>query len=166
MYAETISILTLHLVVLTGRYQASDQREWPTIASDRLAEGPVPAANQRALADAFDKYLAHILGELHAPATMSVETMGAFHPTPPEWSAPLIELLDRLEALPGLAELPRHTDLTIVERLVRRRHVSTEALTAVSTRDPEDFARMRRQIAAFLRGAVELPEAVDKALTS
>jgi len=66
----------------------------------------------------------------------------------------------------ALPNSPGHTDLTIVERLVRRRHVITEALTAVSARDPEDFARMRRQIAAFLRGAVELPEAVDKALTS
>lgn len=166
MYAETISILTLHLVVLTGRFQASDHREWPAIANDRLAEGPIPAANQRALADAFDKYLAHVLGELRAPATMSVETMGAFHPTPPEWSPALIELVGRLEALPGLPELPRHTDLTIVERLVRRRHVSPEAWAAVSTRDPDDFARMRRLIAAFLRGAVDLPEAIDKALTS
>ena len=89
MYAETISILTLHLVVLTGRYQASDLREWPTIASDRLAEGAVPTANQRALADAFDKYLAHVMGELRAPATMSVETM-VLPPKSAEWSAALI----------------------------------------------------------------------------
>lgn len=93
-------------------------------------------------------------------------TSGAFNPTPPDWSAGLIELLGRLEALPGLADLPRHIDLVITERLVRRRHVNTEALTAVSSRDPEEFARMRRQIAAFLRGTVELPEAVGKALTS
>lgn len=166
LYAEAISILTLNLVALTGRYQASDHREWPTIVGDRLAEGPIPAVNQRALANAFDKYLAHILGELRAPATMSVETMGAFHPTPPEWSTALIELLDRLEAFPGLVDLPRHTDLTIVERLVRRRHVSAEAYNAVSSRQPDGFARVRRQIAAFLRGVVDLPEAVDKAITS
>lgn len=166
MYAETLSILTLHLVVLVGRFQASDFREWRNIASDRLAEGAVPATSQRALADAFDKYLAHVLGELRAPATLSVETMGAFHPTPPAWADSLIELLGRLEALPGLAELPRHTDLTIVERIVHRRHVSADALAAVSSRDPEEFARMRRQVAAFLRGAVELPDAIDKAMTS
>jgi len=166
MYAETLSILTLQLVVLVGRYQASDHRDWPVLARDRLAEGAIPTNNQRALADAFDKYLAHILGEFKAPATMSVETMGAFHPTPPEWADGLIELITRLEAFGGLAELPRQTDLVITERLVRRRHESKEVLAAVSKRDPEEFARMRRQIGAFLRGAVELPEAVDKALNS
>lgn len=166
MYAETLSILTLHLVVLVGRSQASDFREWPRVARDRLAEGAVPTTNQRALADAFDKYLAHVLGELRAPATVSVETMGAFHPTPPDGADSLIELLGRLEAMPGLAELPRHTDLTIVERVMHRRHVSRDALAAVSSRDPEEFARMRRQVAAFLRGAVELPDAIDKAMTS
>ena len=166
LYAETISILTLQLVVLVGRYRTWDNGEWAGYASDRLAEGAVPANGQRALAKAFDSFLAHILGELKAPATMSVETMGAFQPTPPEWAEGLIELVSRLDAFVGLSELPRHTDLVITERLVRRRHVSPEALSAVSTRDPEEFGRMRRQVAAFLRGAVELPDAVDKALNA
>jgi len=52
------------------------------------------------------------------------------------------------------------------ERLVRRRHADAGVLAAVTTRDPEEFARVRRQIAAFLRGCVELPDAVDKALTA
>lgn len=166
MYAEAISILTLQLVVLIGRYQASDQRDWPALVKDRLAEGAIPTSNQRALADAFDKYLAHVVGELKAPPTMIVEVMGAFHPTPPEWADGLIELITRLEASAGLAELPRQNDLVITERLVRRRHESEEALAGVSDRAPEEFARMRRQIAAFLRGAVELPDAVDKALNT
>lgn len=166
MYAETLSILTLQLVAVVGRYRASDSREWPRYARDRLAEGDIPTINQRGLAAAFDKYLAHILGELKAPATMSVETMGAFHPTPPEWADEIIELIARLEAFPGLAELPRQTDLVITERLVRRRHEGQVALAAVSVREPEQFAQMRRQIAAFLRGAVELPDAVDKALSA
>jgi hypothetical protein len=166
MYAEAISILTLHLVGLVGVYQASDLREWPVQVKDRLAEGAVPAHNQRALADAFDKYLAHVLGELKAPSTMQVETMGAFHPNPPEWAEALIELLSRLESFHGLHELPRQTDLIITERLVRRRHESAEALAALSARDPEEFARVRRQIAAFIRGCVDLPAAVDKAMTA
>lgn len=166
MYAEALSTLTLQLVVLVGRYQATDLREWPALVNDRLAEGPVPASNQRALADAFDTYLARILRELKAPSSLSVETMGAFHPTPPEWADGLIELIARLAASAGLAELPRQSDLVITERLVRRRHESALALAAVSDRAPEEFARMRRQVAAFLRGAVELPEAVDKALVT
>ncbi|MFD1811100.1 hypothetical protein [Rhodococcus gannanensis] len=166
MYAEALSTLTLQLVVLVGRYQATDLRDWRTLVNDRLAEGPVPANNQRALADAFDKYLAHILRELRAPSAMTVESMGAFHPIPPEWTDGLIELISRLEALTGLADLPRQSDLVMTERLVRRRHENEAALAAVSSRAPEEFARMRRQIAAFLRGAVELPEAVDRALTT
>lgn len=166
MYAESISILTLHLVGLVGVYQSSELSEWPAQVKDRLAEGPVPARNQRALADAFDKYLAHVLAELKAPATLQVETMGAFHPSPPEWAESLIELLSRLESFDGLRELPRQTDLVMTERLVRRRHASTEALEALGSRDPEEFTPVRRQIAAFIRGAVGLPAAVDKALTA
>jgi hypothetical protein len=166
MYAEAISILTLHLVGLVGVYQTSDLREWPAQVNDRLAEGAIPARNQRALADAFDKYLAHVLGELKAPSTVQVETMGAFHPTPPEWAEALIELLTRLESFDGLRELPRQTDLVIAERLVRRRHESTYALAALTSHDLEEFARMRRQIAAFIRGCVGLPDAVDKAISA
>lgn len=166
LYAEALSVLTLQLVVLAGMYRVSDSREWAALVSDRLAEGAIPTNNQRALADAFDTYLAHVAGELKAPPTMQVEIMGAFHPTPPEWTEGLIELIIRLESSAGLADLPRNTDLVATERLVRRRHESDRALQSVSTRDPDEFARMRRQIAAFLRGAVELPDAVDKALTS
>jgi hypothetical protein len=92
--------------------------------------------------------------------------MGAFHPTPPEWTEALIELLVRLESYDHLHELPRQTDLVITERLVRRRHASTEALPALSGRDPEEFAPLRRQIAAFIRGCVGLPDAVDKAMSA
>jgi hypothetical protein len=126
----------------------------------------VSARNQRALAEAFDKYLAHVLGELKAPAAMQVETMGAFHPTPPDWADGLIELLTRMEAYGAVRDLPRHTDLVVTERLVRRRDAAPDALTAVASTNLEDLARMRRQVAAFIRGCVELPEAVDKALTA
>jgi hypothetical protein len=36
----------------------------------------------RALSDSFDKFMAHVRGELKAPDTYRVETMGAFVPTP------------------------------------------------------------------------------------
>ncbi len=166
MFAEALSILTLHLVALVGIYQTSDIRNWPELVRDRLAAGAIPTRNQLALADAFDKYLAHLLGELKAPSTVQIEAMGAFHPAPPDWADALIELLSRLETFPGLRDVPRQTDLVISERLVRRRHADAGVLAAVTTRDPEEFARVRRQIAAFLRGCVELPDAVDKALTA
>lgn len=166
MYAESISNLTLHLVGLVGIYQSSDMREWPTTVRDRLSEGAVPAHNMRALAEAFDRYLAHVLAELKAPATVQVETTGAFHPSPPDWAESFMELLGRLESFSQLRELPRQTDLVITERLVRRRHASQEALVAVSSTDPEEFARERRLIAAFLRGCIEVPDAVDKAMTA
>jgi hypothetical protein len=166
MYAESLSILTLQLVALVGIYQTSNLQGWPAQVKDRLAEGAIPAGNQHALANAFDKYLAHILGELNAPSTVQVEAMGAFHPIPPDWADALIELLTRLESFNGLREFPRLTDLVLTERIVRRRHVHPDALAAASSRDPEEFARLRRQIAAFLRGCLDLPEAIDKALTT
>ncbi|OXM18323.1 hypothetical protein CBI33_26745 [Rhodococcus erythropolis] len=166
LYAEALSILTLHLVVLVGLYRVFDSRDWATLVIDKLAEGAIPTHNQRALADAFDTYLAHVASELKASAAMQVEIMGAFHPTPPAWTDGLIELISRLDNATGLADLPRNTDLVVAERLVRRRHESPEVLKAVSAHDPAGFSRMRRQLAAFLRGAVTLPDAIDKALVT
>ncbi|WP_143544338.1 MULTISPECIES: hypothetical protein [unclassified Rhodococcus (in: high G+C Gram-positive bacteria)] len=164
LYAEALSILTLHIVVLVGLYRVSDGREWAAVVKDRLAEGEIPTHNQRALADAFDTYLAHVASELKAPPAMQVEIMGAFQPTPPDWADGLIDLIARLETATGIADFPRNTDLVVSERLVRRRHEAAGSLRAISAHDPEEFARMRRQVAAFLRGAVTLPDAIDRAL--
>ena len=120
----------------------------------------------RALADSFDKFLGRALKEAKASNTLLVESMGAFRPSPPDWAQPLIELIERLSASRCLIDLPRHTDLLMHERLVKRRHASPEALETVSRASEESLARDRRQVAAFLRACVAVPDAVSKALTA
>jgi hypothetical protein len=53
--------------------------------------------------------------------------MGAFRPSPPDWAQPLCELIERLSTSTCLIDLPRHTDLLMHERLLKRRHASPEA---------------------------------------
>ena len=59
-----------------------------------------------------------------------------------------------------------HTDLLMHERLVKRRHASPEALETASRASEESLARDRRQVAAFLRACVAVPDALSKALTA
>lgn len=166
LYAELLSLLTMNLVALVGVFQASDKQSWPGYVREKMAQGAIAIQNQRALADAFDVYMARVLREIDAPSTIQVEAMGAFHPTPPQWTQPLIELLGRLETDSDLRDFARNTDFILAERLVRRRHASDEAIKAMSTRDPEEFAKLRRQVAAFLRGSVEVPDVIDRAMTT
>jgi hypothetical protein len=166
LYAEALSVLTLNIVALTGRSWAIAASEWPGMVRDRLSEGAVPTHHMRALADSFDRYLGQALKEAGAKNTLLVESMGAFHPSPPYWWEPFMELVERLSTSSCLVDLPRHTDLVMHERLVKRRHVSPEALGRVSRASQESLARDRRQLAAFLRACVKLPDAVSRALTA
>jgi hypothetical protein len=166
LYAETTSVLTLQLVALVGEYLATSSGEWRERVADRLAEGSIPAHQMKQLATSFDSYLARVLSETDASATLKTESIGAFHPQPPPWTEPLIELIERLANVPGLGDLPRHTDLVMHERLVHRRHVSDEAVNRLGAVEAAELDRVRRVIAAFLRVCVDLPEAVHKALTT
>lgn len=166
LYAEAISVLVLNIVALTGRSWAIASADWTSVVADRLSEGAVPAHHMRALADSFDKFLGRALKEAKASNTLLVESMGAFRPSPPDWAQPLIELIERLSTSRCLIDLPRHTDLLMHERLVKRRHASPEALETVSRASEESLARDRRQVAAFLRACVAVPDAVSKALTA
>jgi hypothetical protein len=165
LYAEALSILTLNLVALTGQSWAIASSEWPTVVQDRLSEGAVPTHVMRSLADSFDKYLSRALKEAGGDNRILIESMGAFHPSPPKWAQPFVELIERLSKSSCLIDLPRHTDFIIYERLVKRQHANVEALERVSRASQDALARDRRQVAAFLRACVKLPDAVSKALT-
>lgn len=166
LYAEAISVLMLNVVALTGRSWAIAASDWTGVVTDRLSEGAVPAHHMRALADSFDRYLARALKVAGADNAVLVESMGAFRPSPPTWTQPFIELIERLSTSNCLIDLPRHADLLMHERLVKRRHASSEALERVSRASEDSLARDRRQVAAFLRACVTLPDAVSKALTA
>jgi hypothetical protein len=163
--AESLSILGLQLTTLVGIIRSSSPADWRREAPEKLAEGLVPAPNMRALSDAFDKYLVRALTIAKADQVLKVESMGAFIPQPPAWTSQFVELLERLDSSPGVVDLPRHLDLVIYERLVRRRHVDPNLLAWVGP-DPAEGHKMRAWIAAFLRSVTVMPEAIQKALAS
>jgi hypothetical protein len=144
LYAEAISVLVLNIVALTGRSWAIASSDWTSVVADRLSEGAVPAHHMRALADSFDRFLGRALKEAKASNTLLVESMGAFRPSPPDWAQPLIELIERLSTSNCLIDLPRHTDLLMHERLVKRRHASPEALETISRASEDPGSAVQR----------------------
>lgn len=166
LYAEAISSWTLNVVTIAGEAARLDERTFQARAEERLAEGVVPAAYQRRLSDAIDKYMAGVLTAADAPATVKAEAMGAFLPQPPEWSASLVELVRRLaNNAPASRQLPRRLDLLLFERLVNRREITMAAGSRLSLHT-ESFGQQRRLLAAFLRSHLGLPEVVDKSMTA
>lgn len=165
LYAEAISVLGLQITMLVGLARSTDPRDWRQQVEDRLAEGLVPTHALRTLSRAVDKYVARALAAANADATLKAESMGAFEPEPPLWTEQLLELLERLSEDSKLIELPRHIDLVMHERLVKRRHIAPELLQACG-HDLVAGERHRRWLAAFLRSATSLPDAINKALTA
>jgi len=166
LYAEALSSWTLNVVTLAGEAARLDGATFLSRAHERLAEGAVPAAYQRRLSEAIDKYMAGVLAAAQAPAVLRTEAMGAFVPQPPDWAGSLVELVHRLAANPTASrELPRRVDLLLFERLVNRRHILPAAVERLTLTD-EAFGGQRRLLAAFLRAQPGLPEAVDKSLTA
>lgn len=165
LYAEAISVLGLQIVMLVGLARSTDPRDWRQQVEDRLAEGLVPAHAMRTLSKAVDLYVARALSAANADATLKAESIGAFQPEPPAWAEQLLELLGRLADDSKLSELPRHIDLVMHERLVKRRHIAPELLEACG-HDLVCAERHRRWLAAFLRSAANLPDAINKALTA
>jgi len=166
LYAEALSSWTLNVVTLAGEAARMDSATFLSRAHERLSEGAVPAAYQRRLSEAIDKYMAGVLAAAQAPAVLRTEAMGAFVPMAPDWAGSLVELVQRLSNHPTASrELPRRVDLLLFERLVNRRHIPPAAVERLTLTD-DAFGGQRRLLAAFLRAQPGLPEAVDKSLTA
>ncbi len=167
LYAEALGVFALNATLLAGHRLTSDKSEWRSWARDRLTEGAVPMHQMRVFAEAADRYLAGLLGKLGARPEVQVEAMGFLVPTPPAWIDAFLELVERLAGDPVVAaQLPRHVDLVVHERLVHRRHVAPAVLRRVDGEHSQSLDGFRRQLTAFLRGNARLPEAVDKALST
>jgi hypothetical protein len=119
----------------------------------------------RKLSDSIDKFVGGILAAAKVAPEIRTETIGAFLPEPPDYSDSLSELCWRFKGdAPVARALPRQMDLLIFERLVHQRELSGSAVTRMGL-DRESSARMRRLVAAFLRGCDASFDALEKALT-
>jgi hypothetical protein len=163
LFAEAISVFTLNVVTVLEPAVHLEPDQWRAVVQSRLAEGAVPMHQMRKLSASVDEFLAKVLAELRASATMQVEAMGAFLPRPPDYADPFAELTSRLARVPSITSVPRHVDLLIHERLVHRRDPDPVAVARV-TPAGDHLGHVRRLFASFLRGHGGLPDAVDRAL--
>jgi len=165
IFGEAISIVVLNLAIIAGEANAMSASVFRQTAAARLASGDLPYHAMRALSDRVDTYIGKILATLNAPADIRLGAIGGLLPVPPDYTEPLLELISRLAAEAALtAQLPRQLDAVVFERLVRRRNISPELATRLNL--SQDTERLIRLVAAFLRGQVGIPDAVDKVLTT
>ncbi len=166
LLAEAVSVFGVNVVPVAGLALSLDREQLTSYVGERLSEGAVPAHQMRRLARDIDKYFAGVLTAAGAPAHIKADALGAFHPQPPDYTEPFIELVVRLGTVPlSTLQLPRQLDLLVHERVVHRRHVPGVAADRLMlARDGS--GRVLRQLAAFLRNQAGLPDVVDKALTA
>ncbi|MFB7760543.1 hypothetical protein [Streptomyces xiamenensis] len=163
--AESVSLLTLNLVAATGTSLTLSRENWDALVAERLAEGSVPMHQMRKLSDSIDKFVGGILAASNVAPEIRTEAIGAFLPEPPDYAESLAELCWRFKSdAPVARALPRQMDLLIFERLVHRRDLSGPPVSRMGL-DRESAARMRRLVAAFLRGCDASFDALEKALT-
>ncbi|WP_129845348.1 DNA-binding response regulator [Streptomyces albidoflavus] len=163
--AESVSLLTLNLVAATGTSLTLSRENWDALVAERLAEGSVPMHQMRKLSDSIDKFVGGILAASKVAPEIRTEAIGAFLPEPPDYADSLAELCWRFKSdAPVARALPRQMDLLIFERLVHRRDLNGPSVSRMGL-DRGSAARMRRLVAAFLRGCDASFDALEKALT-
>jgi hypothetical protein len=164
LFSEAVAIFTVNITALAGEAMRLDASQFHALAAERLAEGVVPTHYMRRLSDAIDRYVAGLLATVDAPATVRSDALGAFHPRPPDFTDPVVELIGRLAAAPSVTRrLGRQVDLLVFERVVHRREPLDAALSRLGIGEPA--RRAMRQMVAFLRGQARLPEELTKALS-
>ncbi|MEX2374040.1 MAG: DNA-binding response regulator [Dehalococcoidia bacterium] len=165
LLCEAVSVATLNLVAISGFAVRLGGTELEKLIESRLAEGSIALPNMRALSRSIDEYIAGLLRQLKAPDTAIVQALGAFEPTPPDYSSSVVELARRLSAgAPHSRHLPRVVDLAIFERMVRQREPSAILVNRLAVPDTDRVVRAGRLIASFLRGQAALPEAFSEAI--
>ena len=164
--AEALSIFSLQVVTIAGLSLTLDREDFDALVEARLTEGVVPPHQMKRFSEAVDKYLMGILSVANAPASVRVEALGALNLTPPDYSGQLSELAWRLgRTPPSVRSLPRQLDMLVFERVVHQREVAPAAATRLGL-VREDSARLRRILAAFLRGTSASTDILDAALSS
>ena len=164
-FAEAISLVGLNLAVIAGHANTMDPTSFQQTAVAKLATGDIPFHAQQKLADRVDDYVAKLLASTDTAPEVRIEAMGAFRPTPPAYTEPLLEMIARLASEAGpVSRLPRQLDAIVFERLARRRDLTPTLQHRLAL--PPATERFVPLLAAFLRGQFQVPPAVDKVLTA
>lgn len=164
--AESVSVLTLNLVMIAGLSLTLERSLFSQFVSERLAEGLIPRAQMRRISDSIDKYVNGVLSTANVPADVRTSAIGAFLPEPPDWAEPLAEVAWRMgRSAIQARSLPRQIDLLVHERVARKREVAERPAARIGL-ERQETARLRNLLAAFLRGCDACPDVINDALTS
>lgn len=151
--------LQANIVVGLVRLASQCYREDPSKSSNRLlrelAAGPnLDYETLVRFSQNVDRFVTAVLRDTDADPGKHVDALGAFNPTPPPYSEPLIEVVERLAAEPVVAtELPRFVDRKIAEIELGEDFGEFGI--------PHDLApecdRLLRLLGAFIGGQLKIP---------
>jgi hypothetical protein len=165
LIAEAVGAFVLQLVVVSSAALRLDPKDYSTLVATRLADPGVDRRRMRQISEAVDRYVAGLLGQAKAPASLIAGSMGAFAPEAPAYAEALAETARRLSLRTDVArELPRYVDFVAHERLVHRREPSAAAVARLVAPEAALLARAARLAASFLSGQASLPSDVAEAL--
>lgn len=162
-FAESISVFGLHLAMIAEDAVIAGGSKFSESAQTRLSAGDVPYHQMMRIADDVDRYVSKLLQATVLDHADRIQALGAFRPTPPNYSESLIELVVRMaQEARAVARLPRQLDAVIFERLVHERDVSEIVGSRLGLTGHTQ--RHIRLVAAFLEGWCDLPVEVAEAL--
>lgn len=150
----------VNTVVALARLAGSFYRQDPIAVRPRLLEelAAGPKVDYQGLVEVAanaDRFLMAVLKRAGVDVGKQAEALGALAPTPPPYSEPLIEVIERLAAEPSATgDLPRLVDWRVAEVELGK---ELGPLPGRSTSE-EDGDRLLRLIGAFLTGQIKVPE--------
>jgi hypothetical protein len=157
LIGDAIVAVTISIVQLASDAILLPPAEFRRKTLERLAEGLVPIGQLERFAQAVDKYVLGILERAGVPRGVTVSALGAFAPTPPEYSDSLLEVIERVgEKGLAAADLPLAMDLVVAER-IRKRSREFPELSLWRVVDPATTLALGRYVLGFLRGQLQLP---------
>lgn len=134
--------------------------------TERLSEGIASYAQLERLSKVVDKYVLSILEEEGVSKAKRVAAMGALSPTPPAYTEPLLEVLERLADRPRASRsVVQALDLVLAD-VMRRGRVPPSDFLRVQIDDVSSTLALSQVVVRFLAGQAGLPEEFLRAITT
>lgn len=138
--------------------------DFRTLMTERMSGGLAPAAQLKQLSDAVDRYMLGIFKQAGIPPHISIETLGAFSPTPPPYLEPLLEVLERFGERPFAARNAALALDVLIGHRIKGGRPDWPDLGAFQVLDPDTTLSLVRTALAFLSGNFGLPTFVSDAV--
>lgn len=121
---------------------------------ERLAEGVASYRTLEEISKVVDRFVLEVLKDAGADPAKQVDSMGAFSPTPPAYTEPLLEVVHRLAATPRITrDLARFIDWRAAKSLGAKSAGEEQLFDRA-----DDLARATRIVSRFLHGQFGVPQ--------